>query len=217
MASNSESLWRNAWHFGRVLVGGFVMATLVFLLLPVLQAIGAPRAPDTLLRPVDTGRVKEPDPIEEPEKPEEKPPEDKPLDLQEAPEQVETLSFDFGGSEGPGSGSLGDLRKVLDSFAKDGGVGAMLDGSFDQKARATFQAAPVITAAARKRAPGEVSLLFRVDAQGRVVRPRVESSTDPVFDEPALAAIRKWRFQPARHKGKPVSSAVRQKIRFPRS
>jgi protein TonB len=44
----------------------------------------------------------------------------------------------------------------------------------------------------------------------------VQSSDDPIFERPALAAIKQWRFEPARRKGEPVSFRLRQKITFPK-
>jgi TonB family protein len=44
--------------------------------------------------------------------------------------------------------------------------------------------------------------------------PRIESSTDPVFNEAALAAIKQWRFEPAQRRGKPVRPPNRQMFSF---
>ena len=41
-----------------------------------------------------------------------------------------------------------------------------------------------------------MTLSFTVDERGRVQNPKVEKSTDPAFDKPALDAIKQWRFEP---------------------
>jgi len=61
---------------------------------------------------------------------------------------------------------------------------------------------------------GNVTLDFTVDKEGRVLNPAVVESNDPQFEEPAIAAIMKWKFQPARKIGRPVNSQVRQVIKF---
>lgn len=67
----------------------------------------------------------------------------------------------------------------------------------DNPPRARFQMSPQYPAAARSDGrDGEVTVEFVVDEQGRVLSPRVVSSTDAVFDGPALQAIAKWRFEP---------------------
>jgi protein TonB len=52
---------------------------------------------------------------------------------------------------------------------------------------------------------GEVWVEFALDEAGRVLRARVVRSSDPMFDEPTLRAVAKWRFEPGRKNGRPVS------------
>ncbi|HTQ32133.1 MAG TPA: TonB family protein [Opitutaceae bacterium] len=61
---------------------------------------------------------------------------------------------------------------------------------------------------------GEVTLNFVVDIEGRVRNPVVVASTNPFFDQPALDAIMKWRFEPGTRKGVPVSTRITQNIVF---
>jgi TonB family protein len=46
------------------------------------------------------------------------------------------------------------------------------------------------------RLEGETTVCFRVNAQGEIVRPRVESSTHRIFERPALRAVRASAFEP---------------------
>ncbi len=61
---------------------------------------------------------------------------------------------------------------------------------------------------------GQVVLLFVVNEDGRVEDPRVESSTRPEFEKPALDAVKKWKFKPGQKDGKSVQTYVRQALRF---
>ena len=69
----------------------------------------------------------------------------------------------------------------------------------------------------RGRPGGFVRLKFLVDESGRVIDPKVDSSTDPALETAALNAIRQWRFEPGRRDGKAVPWHVSQQIQFPDS
>ncbi|MCW1923179.1 TonB family protein [Luteolibacter arcticus] len=43
---------------------------------------------------------------------------------------------------------------------------------------------------------GRVTVLFSVDERGYVVSTSVTSSTNPIFNEAALSAVRRWKFRP---------------------
>ena len=118
----------------------------------------------------------------------------------------------FGGGGGFQSGRIGGKG--------GGGLGADMDQAFsmadlDQKPRAVYQPAPVYPAALRSRKiDGVVTVIFVVDANGRVANAKVEKSSDPAFDKPALDAVRKWKFEPAMKEGRKVSAKMRAPIRF---
>ena len=61
---------------------------------------------------------------------------------------------------------------------------------------------------------GIVLLHVVVDEQGNVTQPKVEKSTNPAFERPALEAVSKWRFRPAMQAGKPISWKVAVPIKF---
>jgi len=118
----------------------------------------------------------------------------------------------FGGGGGFQSGRIGGKG--------GGGLGADMDQAFsmadlDQKPRAVYQPAPVYPAALRSRKiDGVVTVIFVVDSNGRVADAKVEKSSDPAFDKPALDAVRKWKFEPAMKEGRKVSAKMRAPIRF---
>lgn len=51
---------------------------------------------------------------------------------------------------------------------------------------------------------GWVIVQALVDKEGRVSRARAVKSSDPRFEASAVEMVRKWEFEPATHKGKPV-------------
>ena len=61
---------------------------------------------------------------------------------------------------------------------------------------------------------GVVTLVFVLNEDGRVEEPRVETSSRPEFEKPALEAIRKWRFKPGVKDGRPVRTYIRIPMRF---
>ncbi len=59
-------------------------------------------------------------------------------------------------------------------------------------------------AAQRAGVEGVVVLRATIDQQGRLRGLRVLRGVDPLLDEAALAAVRRWKFRPATRNGKPV-------------
>ncbi len=117
------------------------------------------------------------------------------------------MSFESGGRIG-GTGKRGDGGDAFeDAFSLS---------EIDQKPRAVFQASPTYPAEMRgKKVEGVVSVVFVVDATGKVENPKVEKSSHAAFESPALKAIRKWKFEPAVRGGQRVASKMRVSIRFP--
>ena len=75
---------------------------------------------------------------------------------------------------------------------------------------------PVYPALARRNGwEGEVLLRVEVTAEGKAATLKVErSSGHAVLDRSAVAAVRTWRFNPARIGTTPVAGEVRVPIRF---
>lgn len=63
-------------------------------------------------------------------------------------------------------------------------------------------------------AGGSVLVEFDVDTTGRVVRAEAIRYTDREFAEPAVRAVRKWRFEPGRRNGKVVPFRMAVPIEF---
>jgi protein TonB len=204
-----------------VALGGAALALGVFLVLPFMQTISGPPAEDWVVRTMDTGDVPPPPPPpqEEPEK--EPEPEDKPPQLaEEAPPldlaQLELALNPGGFSEGWGSVDSAVSLK-LETAASGGDPMAIFSMSdLDQKPRALYQPSPIVSRPMRERAPGTVHIIFVVDQRGRVEGPRVQQSSDPVFEGAALAAVKQWKFEPGKRNGQPVRFRMRVPMTFPK-
>jgi TonB family protein len=74
---------------------------------------------------------------------------------------------------------------------------------------------PEYPAAAKKaKLEGRVVVEFVVGLDGGVSQAEVTDSTDDVFDEAALAAVRRWTFSPALEDGKPAASGMTVPVAF---
>jgi protein TonB len=119
----------------------------------------------------------------------------------------EALTFNSGGRIG-GTGVAGGTDQQMEE--------AFSLAEIDQKPRAIIQESPNYPAEMRgKDVEGAVTILFVVDATGKVENPRVEKSSHPAFEGPALSAVRKWKFEPGVRAGQRVASKMRVPIRFP--
>jgi len=75
----------------------------------------------------------------------------------------------------------------------------------DNPPRTRFQTQPIYPIEAKKAGmSGRVDVEFLVDETGRIVEPRVLSSTDRIFEEATLRAVAKWQFEPGRRAGRIV-------------
>lgn len=106
-----------------------------------------------------------------------------------------------------------DLKQIptdLPRFGPGDGQGMFPGGvlsavELDEPPRARFQPAPIFPHEARRDGQrGEVIVQFLVDEEGRVLEPRVVSSTHGMFDASTLQAVAKWRFHPGRSSGRIV-------------
>ncbi len=197
-------------------MGGIIAAVVLFVAIPMIQAIS-------------TG-LKNPNEIHEvsfviP------PPEV--LDLQPpAPPETEEESEELEMEKEPPRLSLDQLEMALNPSMGDVGSGLNVDLSIDSKSlgtddlifeiddveeipRAIRRIQPNYPAVLkRKNVEGLVSLIFVIDTNGSVLSPTIERSTHVEFEEPALDAIRRWKFTPGKRGGEAVKVRVRLPLQF---
>lgn len=204
---------------GTVVVVGAVGITLaLFLVLPLIQTINQTASADMIVQAVNTAMVPPPPPPPEPEEPEEEEEEEpEPPELQEEIPPLDLAQLEL--ALNPGFGDVAvdfqvDLNQGSGGAERVDALFSMAD--LDQRPRAIYQPSPNFSATLRRRKPGTVYIIFIVDERGRVTNPIVQSSTDPIFEGPALAAVKQWKFEPGLRNGKPVRFRVRQPITFPK-
>jgi protein TonB len=94
-------------------------------------------------------------------------------------------------------------------------IGTYRPESLDRSPEAVRQPQPIYPLDARiKKETGVVVVAFVVDESGRVLNPRVVSSSDPVFEAPTLRAIEHWRFAPGTLRGVPVRFRMSVPVAF---
>lgn len=132
------------------------------------------------------------------------------------------------GSRGPGSGSGADGGRgpgiergsgggIGDGREQGSGGEGVWPGNGVSWPQLLREVKPNYTAdAMRARVEGMVELEIVVMPDGTVGRVRVTRSLDGTFglDEEAIRAVRLWRFDPARQKGRPVAARVGVELSF---
>ncbi|MHC1753473.1 energy transducer TonB [Humidesulfovibrio sp.] len=115
-----------------------------------------------------------------------------------------------GPGNGSGGGSGGGAGTGVGSGTGQGGV------AVDRMPVALRRIKPSYPMSARRRGiTGQVLLRIFVDAEGGVREVQVQTAEPPgVFEEKAVEAARKWRFEPALHKGAPVGVWMALPVRF---
>jgi periplasmic protein TonB len=224
MATNGTPLriLHETIHRLLVVVGASALTLGVFLVLPLLASLSAPAGPDTTLQTVSTTDLPPPPPPPEPEPEKEDEPEEppEPPELVEETPPLDLSQLELALNAGMGGGfATGDFALRLPTEGEEGKKSAESIFSLadlDQRPRVIHQPSPTVPPQLKAKAPANVYIIFTVDQRGRVENPAVQSSSDPAFEQPALAAVRQWRFEPGKRGGEPVRFRMRVPITFPK-
>lgn len=199
------------------LVAGLGITGILFAILPFSHMIATPKAALDLR----TASVAELPPEVEPDKPPEAPPEEKAKETEPEPQLAAEIqqaiplsaSLEMVGGSGGLLAGFGDFKEMTKPEAvKDDVVDA---GDLEKRPEPMSQVAPAYPAELRKaKIEGLVTLLCLLNEEGRVEDARIENSSRPEFEKPALDAIRKWRFRPGMKDGQPVRTYFRMPMRF---
>lgn len=122
---------------------------------------------------------------------------------------------------GADQASINAVNDAIHS-AQSGGRGPAPSGKQDSELavttalQRTFYVPPEYPAAAQKDAlSGWVDVQFTVKTDGSVTDVAVvEAQPRGVFEQPAMAAVRRWRYQPALRDGQPINQHARVRVRF---
>jgi protein TonB len=134
--------------------------------------------------------------------------------LAEAPQRV-AISADLEVAVGSGGvlAGFGEVRSLAAAETVQAEAFDVTD--LEKRPEAVSQTPPTYPPELRKaKIEGSVTLVFVLDETGRVEDPRVENSSRPEFEKPALDAIRRWRFRPGMKDGQPVRTYIRVPLRF---
>lgn len=214
-----RKVYQNENQFARLPVAvifGVGFTAVLFGFIPFAHRIAKP---ERSLELRTTSAVEAPPPAEEeitpPPTEAEKPPEVAPEpQLAETQQQI-PLSADLEVALGSGGAlaGFGEIRSLTTAEAVQEDTFDVAD--LEKRPEPTSQVAPTYPEALRKaKVEGVVTLIFVLDETGRVEDPRVENSTRPEFEKPALDAIRKWRFSPGQKDGQAVRTYIRVPLRF---
>jgi len=201
---------------GVLIVGGLIATIAIFVAIPLIQAISTGlKDPNEIS---DVSFVLPPPSVIEfetvtPPKEEEKQDE---IELDKEPPKLTLDQLEM--ALNPTLGDIGDGMKVdltinSESLGTDELIFEIDDvEEIPQAVRRIQPNYP--NALKRKKVEGTVSLVFVIDTTGTVVAPTVERSTHVEFEEPALDAIRRWKFTPGKRGGEPVKVRVRLPLQF---
>ncbi|RME91660.1 MAG: energy transducer TonB [Verrucomicrobia bacterium] len=197
-------------------MGAILLTLAVFLVLPLTQMVSSRVQRLRMVTRVETTRIEPESPQEQtpPPPPAEPPPEPPPPALDDAPPALPlNISLDVALGGGGAYGGLG--AGFWDNVAGQSAVDAFDVVDLEKPPELLSVVPPNYPPALRKAGiEGRVVVVFVLDEEGRVQDPRIESSTRPEFEAPALEAIRRWRFRPGMKDGRPVRTYLRQPIRF---
>ncbi|MDQ8179010.1 TonB family protein [Pelagicoccus sp. SDUM812005] len=199
----------------KALALGALGVTAIFALLPILMEIPNPfkkvelvPAPDV---PIDL-----PDPliVEPPEPIVEKPPlKVEELEVPPPPITLDQMALLLDPSDNGVGVAVDSGRTFLDDRAT--GIVNFLPSELDQQPRALVATKPLYPYSMQhSKTAGQVTVEFVIDENGRVLRPRIVKSSHREFEQAALEAVLKSKWQPGRKGGKDVRTLVRLPVNF---
>ena len=187
---------------------GIVITTLLFLAIPLTQLFIRYEKSTEMIDILDMAPTPPPPPP-----PEEEPPPE--LDTPPPPITLEQINMSL--EPGIGSSLSGDFAlPTFDVDAKSlGGLDIFDISELDQPPEPRRQISPVFPPEAKRMSlSGRVVVEFIVTTEGRVIDAKVVSSSDSIFNNYALDAVRKWVFTPGEKGGKKVNTRVQISIPF---
>jgi len=205
-----------------VVAGAVVLTLLFFLVLLLMQKISEGNQSTMLTQDIGAALPPPPSPPPPEDEPEEEEPEEEPPQLVEEVQPLDFSQLEAALNIGSGVGyGVADFQLDLSQVA---GGSQSLDELFsaselDQKPRAIYQEGPRITSAMRRKLfkqPSTVYVIFIVNKKGRVENPKAQRPGDPTFDQAAVNAVKKWKFEPGRRSGDAVRFRMRVPITFPK-
>ena len=195
---------------------GLLFTAAIFVVLPAMHILGQITLDSREVVAVDANDQPPPPPPEDlPPPPEENEELEKP-EVEEPPPPMTLSQLEM--ALNPGSGNamgdfgFGDFNTGIDALG-DMEIFDLRD--VDKLPRALFQVEPNYPYSLKQaKISGWVQLEWVIDANGKVLKPRVVKSSHREFNQPAIESIMRSKWSPARKGGKPVAVRVTQRMDF---
>lgn len=200
-------------RFTLSLTTGLIFMGIVMLALPISQLITEFSERQTT--DVDTVDLEPPEMIEEPPPPPEEEQDEDIDDLEQDREPPTLEQLELSMSTDVSGFASSDF--TMPSFSVGDELDEMIYELEDltRAPRPTYRPSPTYPPELKRAGiSGRVVLQFVVRDDGTVSNVKVERSDNPAFEEPAIRAVRKWRFEPGQKDGKAVNARVRLPIPF---
>ena len=198
-------------------LAGIFVAAILFLAIPLTQIFTVYEKAPEEINSIEVAPPPPPPPMEEPPPPPEPEPEEPPPELDTPPPPISLEALEMSLNPGTGGSLAGDF--ALPGFNANqkelGGLDIFDIGDVDEKPQVQKQAQPSYPSAARRAGKeGYVVAEFIIDANGATTEIQIKQSSDPVFNQPSIEAIQKWRFTPGKKGNRVVKTRTRVKLPF---
>jgi len=192
---------------------GFVFMVLVLLALPLSQWINEIRENEGT--EVDQVDLKPPELTEPPPPPEEEEPEEDIEDIEQEREPPTLQQLELAMNPDLSGLASSDFTVPTINMGQELQEIVYELEDLTQKPRPISQRSPIYPPELkRNKIQGTVVLEFIVRSDGSTSNIKVSKSDNPGFEEPAIRAVRRWRFEPGQKDGKAVNTRVRIPIPF---
>jgi len=194
---------------------GIAVSGLIFLAIPLTQIFTEYTKVTEDIQSIDLAPPPPPPPLDEPPPPPE-PEEEPPPEFEPPPPPISLEQLEIALEAGTGEAVGGDFAMPNLTINKDelGGLDIFDINDLDKKPKSVKQSAPHYPMDATRRGlSGYVNAQFIIDQRGNVVNVKVTSSSDAIFEQPTIDALRQWKFTPGEKDGRVVTT--RAKVRIP--
>lgn len=194
---------------------GIAISGLIFLAIPLTQMFTEHKKVPSDIEAIEMAAPPPPPPEDEPPPPPEPEEEEPPPELDTPPPPVSLEQLDMALEPGTGDSLSGDFAlPTVDLKQNLGSLDIFNLSDVEKKPQAKKQTAPKFPMDATRRGlSGYAVAVFVVDEYGNVIDVDILKSSDEIFEQPTINAIRSWKFSPGEKDGKPVKTRI--KIRIP--
>lgn len=198
-------------------VTGISVSGLIFLAIPLTQMFTDYSKSPEEITSIELAPPPPPPPLEDPPPPPEPEEETPPPEMETPPPNLTLEQLEVALDPGTGVAMTGDfaLPSLTVDSKKLGGLEIFDINDVDKKPSAVKQSPPVYPISAKRRGlGGYAKASFVIDKNGSVIKVKILSSSDPVFEKPTIDAVRKWKFTPGEKGGKTVMTRAEVSIPY---